>query len=698
MSLKYILFFLLFFSGFLIANSIEGKVISTVNGAPLIGANVTLLEMNQGASTNNRGEFLISNIPDGNYLLSVDYVGYKLEDPLEITVQNGQSRPVLIEMREDILTGEDIVVTGTRTRRLIKDSPVATEVIHADEIRDMGAENVGEVLEERAGIIVTQDGARGGMLSAQLQGLDDNHTLVLIDGVPVIGRVAGDLDLSRVSTQNIDRIEIVKGAASALYGSEAVGGVINIITREPDDEMRYGGTFNMGSFNTRNLKMDFSNSYDRFSVTSSFESHVADGYDLDPRTANTTADDFQNFSIFNKAKYYFSDKFNMQLSSEYFQQNQEGFDGGIRKTDTKNWYLNLQPEWIFQNYSKLKAKLYHTQYHKEIERAGELITDNVENLSRGEFTYNRVYKNNIITFGSEITRNTLEAQRIQDNNKIVYNYSAYIQEELLFKMIEFNFGARADYHSEFDFNFSPKVGLLYKPSESWRFRASYSRGFRAPDFIELYLVLDHSTLTSQPYIANGNPGLKPETSSSYNLGAEYHFSKDALMRVNFFHNHLTDMINSKFLYTSNEGVQYYTYENLSEAFTRGIEYDMMVRFWNYFKFTGGYSYLDTKDLAGDEPFYNRPNHSARLKLDWGFDQLGLSGNVRWRYIGTRLFVNFQGEQTEAPWYALWHANLKQKIYKPLYLTLGVENLFDYQDRNYVALPGRLVHIGIDFKQ
>jgi hypothetical protein len=88
---------------------------------------------------------------------------------------------------------------------------------------NLGDKNVGEVLEERAGIIITQDGARGGILSAQLQGLNDEHTLILVDGVPVIGRIAGKLDLSRLSVQNIERIEIVKGAASSLYGSEAVG-------------------------------------------------------------------------------------------------------------------------------------------------------------------------------------------------------------------------------------------------------------------------------------------------------------------------------------------------------------------------------------------------------------------------------------------------------------------------------------------
>jgi len=202
-----------------------------LNGSPVIGANVIIENTNLGAASNYQGKFVIHNIPAGKYILDVQFVGFVLDSKPEIQIETDENIVLNLDLTEDLLETENIVVTGTRTRRLIKDSPVSTEVIHADEIKNIGAENVGEVLEERAGIIVNQDGARGGLLSAQLQGLDDNHTLILIDGMPMVGRIAGQLDLSRVSVQNIERIEIVKGAASALYGSEAVGGVVNIITR-----------------------------------------------------------------------------------------------------------------------------------------------------------------------------------------------------------------------------------------------------------------------------------------------------------------------------------------------------------------------------------------------------------------------------------------------------------------------------------
>jgi outer membrane receptor for ferrienterochelin and colicins len=531
------------------------------------------------------------------------------------------------------------------------------------------------------------------LLSAQLQGLEDNHTLVLVDGAPIIGRIAGQLDLARLSVQNIDRIEIVKGAASALYGSEAVGGVINILTRSPEERLSYAVNLNYGSFNSKNAKVDLSWAQNNTNLLMSGEYHGADGYDLDTSTENTTADDFNNFTVFGKIRQKISDTYSLQASGEYFSQRQEGFDGGNRITDTKNWYFNMGNDWRLKDHSNFKFRLYHTQYTKNIDRA-DVRVRNLEKLSRGEFIYNRVLANHILTAGGEITDNRLQTNRIQDGNRLVNNYSFYLQDEIFYKWIEFNLGVRADYHSQFDLHWSPKFGLLYKPNDKWRIRASFSKGFRAPDFIEMFLVLDHSGLTSQPYVAYGNSNLKPENSTSINFGSEYHFSSDKIIKMNFFYNYLRDMISSIFLSVDENGIQYYTYDNLSKAYTRGIEADVIIGFFNHYRLTAGYMFLETEDLNNDEPFFNRPKHSARVKFDWDFKRIGLSGNLRWRYVGDRLFVNFQGQKTNAPWYATWFTRVKQHIYKSLSIFAGVDNLFDYQNRNFVALPGRMIYIGI----
>ncbi len=155
------------------------------------------------------------------------------------------------------------------------------------------------------------------------------------------------------------------------------------------------------------------------------------------------------------------------------------------------------------------------------------------------------------------------------------------------------------------------------------------------------------------------------------------------------------MINSLFLYQDTDGIQYYTYENITEGETQGFEFDSLFRFWTYYRLTMGYAYTETLDLTSDEPFYNRPKHSARVKFDWDFANPGFSGNLRWRYIGERLLVNIQGQEIIAPWYALWNSRLLQRIYRPLSVFVEVNNIFDYQNRNYVALPGRIIFVGIE---
>jgi outer membrane receptor for ferrienterochelin and colicins len=685
---------LLGMSDYLSAAELSGRVISAVNGLPIIGANVTIQGTKYGTATNDKGIFILQNIPAGEYQLTIDFIGYKLSSSPILNITEKDPEIITFIMEEDVYLTSEIVVTGTRTNRLIKDSPVTTEVIHADEIKNLGAENVGEVLEERAGIIINQDGVRGGLLSAQLQGLNGDHTLIMIDGSPVIGRIAGQLDLSRISVQNIDRIEIVKGAASSLYGSEAVGGVINIITREPEESFKYFGNANIGSYRSLNAKLDLSFAKNKTSFLTTAESHRSDGYDLDPTTANTTADAFVNYSLFGKIKQKVSDVYSLQASANYFTQHQEGFDGGFRLTDTRTWYISANNDWILNNLSNFKFRLYHTSYTKDINREDVNVL-NIEGLSRAEFIYNRVIDNHILTIGAEGSYNQLESNRLEEGLRSVQNTSFYVQDEIFHKWIEYNFGIRLDYHSEFKWNYSPKVGLLIKPGERFRIRGSLSNGFRAPNFVELYLDLDHSGLTSQPYIAFGNPNLTPETSLSLNIGLEYHASTQTIFKLNGFHNTLKNMINSVFLYTNSDGVQFYTYENLASAKTRGIEFDGLLRFWDSYRLTLGYSYLETFDLSRNQPFFNRPKHSARIKFDWEYDTLGFSGNLRWRYIGERLYITMQGEETIAPWYAMWFIRLKQRVFNPVSLFVEVNNIFDYQNRDYVAIPGRMIFIGIE---
>ena len=151
------------------------------------------------------------------------------------------------ELTTNIFKLDEIVVTGTKTERRLKNTPVITEVITRSEIEATGAENIGEALEHRVGVVVDRDAHGDGV---QLQGLDSDYILILLDGEPQVGRIAGKLDLARISVENVERIEIVKGASSALFGSAAMGGVINVITRKTSSPFAVQLTNNFETHNT----------------------------------------------------------------------------------------------------------------------------------------------------------------------------------------------------------------------------------------------------------------------------------------------------------------------------------------------------------------------------------------------------------------------------------------------------------------
>lgn len=136
-----------------ISSVIIGRVSSSINGAPLIGANIYLEDIGLGSASDNNGEFEIKDVPPGNYTIMATYIGYKLKDIQTISLDLDEEVRCDLIMYEEIYEADNIVITGTRSKRLIKDSPVATEVIHADEIINLGAKNVGEVLEERVELL-----------------------------------------------------------------------------------------------------------------------------------------------------------------------------------------------------------------------------------------------------------------------------------------------------------------------------------------------------------------------------------------------------------------------------------------------------------------------------------------------------------------------------------------------------------------
>ncbi len=209
-----------------------GDIKSKVTGEHIPYANIMVKGTNIGTAADGSGHFKLANLPVGKCIIIARAIGYKSQEK-EVFMEKNKAITLFFDLDEDVLELEQIVVTGTRTEHYIKDVPVRTEVITVQEIENKNACNLYEALEGTPGVRVEQQCQYCNFTMVRMQGLGAEHTQVLINGQPMYSGLAGVYGLQQLGTADIDRIEIVKGAGSALYGSSAVAGAINIVTSEP---------------------------------------------------------------------------------------------------------------------------------------------------------------------------------------------------------------------------------------------------------------------------------------------------------------------------------------------------------------------------------------------------------------------------------------------------------------------------------
>jgi outer membrane receptor for ferrienterochelin and colicins len=211
---------------------IEGKVTVEAKGDPIPFASVQIDGSNRGTMTDTTGSFILKKVPCGPHVLIVSAMGYETRR-IEVTVPHNDLLALSPELTETVIEVGGLVVTGTRTPRYVKDVPIFTEVVSKASIEDKAAHNIFEALDGEAGVRVEEQCQGCNFSVLRMQGLGADHTQVLLDGQPVYSGLAAVYGLQQLSTADIDQIEIVKGAGSALYGSNAVAGAINIVTSIP---------------------------------------------------------------------------------------------------------------------------------------------------------------------------------------------------------------------------------------------------------------------------------------------------------------------------------------------------------------------------------------------------------------------------------------------------------------------------------
>lgn len=550
------------------------------------------------------------------------------DEPKEVDKTNNE------DIWKELEMGRGIVVTGSRGERRLKDSTVATEVITRKRIESSGARNAGEVLETHLGINVTP--FFGGS-QVQMLGLDSKYVLFLVDGQRFAGRLNNVVDLTRFKVQNIERIEIVKGSSSALYGADAIGGVINIITREADKPEHYefrttygqGRKRNFGTQGELNTTADvgFKNEFIAANLIAGF--NQGPGYDLDPDNLQTTANQFRDTNVGTNLTFNPDGKFRVKTGVFYLDRDQAGIDeiqatGAVfdRTNKTRDFMGMGGLEYLYGSRNRVSffgnISVWENIFERDQRRSDELDAKelNKEITSQGTLQWDHeLNHSHYLTVGIESFAEELESDRLDNRFAYRKRVAGYLQDEWMiladYPRVRLVPGIRYDHDSQFGAATTPKLALRVDIKDNLVFRASYGQGFRPPTFRELFLRFENPGVG---YIVEGNPNLRPERSATVNADIEYSPYNNLSLFFSLFRNDIRDLIQFDFNIGGESEFPEFGLVNISKAYTRGGEAGVRYRFWKYFVLELGYNHTDTRDLTNNRPLEGRPLHQGNLNF------------------------------------------------------------------------------------
>jgi outer membrane receptor for ferrienterochelin and colicins len=539
---------------------------------------------------------------------------------------------------------EEVVVTATHTQKSIGDIPVPIQIITKKFIQQTGSQKLIDILQQQTGLVLA-DNPLGQSLQGypnpfgsgiQLQGLDPAYTLILLDGEPLTGRNAGILNLGRIAVGNIQQIEIVKGPATSLYGSDALAGVINIITEKPKASLS-NLQLHHSTNNTWGFTVNAAIKKDKTALQLFANRYSSSGYDLDKNIFGKTADPFSSYSFAAKLFYDVSKTTQLQTSARVFTQTQfnnylvyvgnqpEAVEGTSKETD---WSINNQLLSTVSKKIKITTRLYATGYQNN---AAVFLQNNKQAFDKS-FLHQLLLKpeiqieagekpNQKLIAGAGYNYETIDANRYPTKHNFNAVYFFTQKEWLLNNRLNITAGARVDKHTLYKIQVNPKLAVAYKFFNKLTVNASIGTGFKAPDFRQQFLNFTNSlvgyTLLGANELANGlqqlqqqgqidpainitpylsNRVLLPEKSVGVNFGIRFVTNNKTQLTANIFRNDITNLIDRYNLpFTKINSQSIFSYQNINKVFTQGFDVNISRQLSKQFTLSGGYQYLQAKD-------------------------------------------------------------------------------------------------------
>ena len=674
------------------AGVLAGKVTDAFTGLGVPDVEVALSGPAAATThTASNGGWRLVALPDGHYQIRIRRAGYAGRTvEADATVYPGA--PALTIALEPVPVSLDaIVVTAARREQKLKDAVAAIELVTRSEIEASGAQDVGTVLTEQTGIQL--DGGTPAGTGAYLQGMGDQRVLVLLDGQPLTGRINGNFDLSRFSTAPIDHVEVVKGPQSTLYGSDAMGGVINIITRGAGSGpfamnlSTVAGTQGMFTLNggLRGASGAFGYSADLGLQQTSLASGVAgssgtqtERYDADAAARWSPDSAFaltaSVLGVVEKQRYLTGQLYNFGDNQQWAGRVGAAFTGST---------VRVSPLLYLSSFDHLSRASTQPQ------PASDSGANDVQQLVRLEVPVTARFGTTTLDAGLDLQHTSEEAARIPGGRRTINSAEPYAQGTFTLGDWSLVPGFRASYSEQWGTAITPRIAAMWRPTPPLALRLSLGTGYRAPDFKELYIDFVNA---AYGYAVVGNPKLQPEHSVGAMADLEWAGTR-YYGRANVYYNRFRDFIE----YVGPDALGVYTYANVAQGTTNGVELEGGVTA-GPLKLDAGYAYLRTHDDVTGGALLGRPAHSARITAGVGINSW-LSANATGLYTGaTPTQEDPTGQVTATrPAYTRFDLRATARLPLSLQLVAGVNNVLDKQlGALWPGYTGRAVYAGVSW--
>jgi len=589
----------------------------------------------------------------------------------------------------------EVVVIATKTPTKLEQIANSVSVITEEDIEKSNAHDVAELLRSVPGIDVIQNGGVGKTTTVFLRGAQSQHTLVLIDGLEVNdpSSTANIFDFAHLNTDNIERIEILRGSGGTLYGSSAIGGVINIITKQGKGKVSSDLSLEYGSYNTKKAKASVSGKVDRLGFSASASRTDIGGFSAFNKDRGGIEDDgYDNATFSTRLNYEINDLVTADLN--------------IRYTDAKTDFDNPSSDSTINNSNsdqinvggKISAALLDGRWNQDI-GVGYLKLDRDSTSSFGTTVFDgrrlkfdwrndfQLDEHNLILAGIETERSEFKSSSGSDSS--VRNNALYLQDQFSYKDFHVSFGGRVDDHEKFGAHYTYRISPTYLfKNTATKVKASYGTGFKAPSLFQLFSS------------AFGDVNLQPERSEGFDIGFEQGFQNNKYnFAASYFYIEIEDAID--FVDTSpptdpldDFPIATFSYQNVDTIRSNGFEVFADAKLTDKLTLSGDYTYTQSEDKATDIEQIRIAKHKVVGRADYNFldNKANLNGNAKY-VSGRRAFGS-----TDLDAYLVVNAGGNYQLRDNVNLFVRVENLFneDYEEASGFGTPGLSGYLGVKF--